>query len=515
MNRRQRSWIVLAAGAAVAVIGILLGLGQYISVYARGKLIEALREHYQSNVQVGAIHVSLLPPFKGTLEELEFRHHGRTDVPPLITIRRASASMGIFGLLRSPKHVAEVRLEGLQIQIPPRGERRPEEDRAGRPDRQPRSPLLIDSIVADGAILRVLPRTSGKQPLEFDIQRLHLRSVGIDRPMDFEAELRNAKPPGTIRSHGQFGPWAAGEPGDTPVSGDYTFQNADLSVFRGISGILSSQGSYRGKLERIEVQGTTDTPDFMVRVSGHPVHLKTEFSATVDGTDGDTYLHPVTAHFLRSTVVANGSIAGTLGVKGKTVALDAEVEHGRVEDMLRLAVKSERPALTGNISFHSKIVIPPGDLDIAEKLQLNGTFGLTASRFTNTGTQKKIDTLSRRAQGDTGEVEGESVASNFAGAFVMREGTIHFSRLQFTVPGAAISLGGSYNLRSSDIDLRGQAQMDAKVSEMTTGVKSFFLKLVDPLFEKQHSRAGAVIPIHIHGTRDQPSVGLDVGKILK
>ena len=509
--------MALAAGIA-AVTAILLGLGQFVSVYAHRQLIDALREHYQSDVQVRSIRVSLLPPFRGTLEHLEFRHHGRKDVPPLITVRRASATMGIVGLLQSPKRVREVTLEGLQIHIPPRGEERPKDDRVrGRPDRQPRSPLVVESIVADGTILRVLPRKSGKQPLEFEIRRLHLHSVGIDRPMEFNAELRNAKPPGTIRSHGRFGPWAAGEPGDTPVDGDYTFQGADLSVFRGIAGILSSQGSYRGKLERIEVQGTTDTPDFMVRVSGHRVHLKTEFSATVDGTDGDTYLHPVNAHFLRSTVVANGSIAGTPKVKGKTVALDATVEHGRVEDMLRLAVKSDQPALTGSISFRSKIVIPPGDVDIAEKLHLNGTFGLAAGRFTNPGTQKKIATLSRRAQGDTGEVEveGESVASNFTGAFVMREGTIHFSRLQFTIPGAAISLAGNYNIRSREIDLRGQARLEATVSEMTTGVKAFFLKMIDPLFKRKDGRAGAVIPIHIHGTRTQPSVGLDVGKILK
>jgi hypothetical protein len=460
--------------------------------------------------------VSLLPPFRGTLEDLEFRHHGRKDVPPLITIRRASASMGIVGLLQSPKRVRELRLEGLQIHIPPRGEDRPEDDRGrGRPDRQPRSPLVIESIVADGTILRVLPRKSGKQPLEFDIRRLHLHSVGIDRPMEFDAELHNPRPPGSIRSHGRFGPWAAGEPGDTPVSGDYTFQKADLSTFRGIAGILSSQGKYRGKLDRIEVEGATDTPDFMVRSSGHPVHLKTEFSATVDGTDGDTYLHPVNAHFLRSTVVANGSIAGTPGVKGKTVALDAAVEHGRIEDMLRLAIESDQPALTGSISFRSTIVIPPGDVDITEKLYLNGKFGLAGGRFTNTGTQKKIATLSRRAQGDTGEIEGESVASNFTGAFVMREGTIHFSRLQFTIPGAAISLAGNYNIRSREIDLRGQARLDATVSEMTTGVKAFFLKLIDPLFKRKDSRAGAVIPIHIHGTRNQPSVGVDVGKVLK
>src|SRR5215831_7852581 len=140
MQPRQSSWRAVAAGVAV-VTAVLLGLGQYISVYARRQLIEVLREHYESNIQVRSIRVSLLPPFRGTLEDLEVRHHGRTDVPPLITIRHASASMGIVGLLQSPKRVREVTLEGLQIHIPPRREERPEDDRVrSRPDRQPRSP---------------------------------------------------------------------------------------------------------------------------------------------------------------------------------------------------------------------------------------------------------------------------------------------------------------------------------------------------------------------------------------
>ena len=506
---------MLAAGIA-AVILILVGLEQYLSVYAHRRLIDALKEHYQSDVQVGSIRISLFPPFRATLEGLEFRHHGRRDVPPLITIRRASASVGIIGLLQSPKRVREVTLEGLQIHIPPRGEKRPEDDRDhSRKERQSRSPFVIGTIVADGTKLMVLPRKSGKEPLEFDIRRLRLQAVGIYRPMEFDAELRNAKPPGNIRSHGRFGPWAADDPGETPVSGDFTFKDADLSVFHGIAGILSSQGSYSGKLNRLEVQGTTDTPDFMVRNSGHALDLKTEYSATVDGTDGDTYLHPVTGHFLRSTVVANGSVAGTPGVKGKTVALDATVEDGRVEDMLRLAVQSDQPALTGSISFRSKIVIPPGDADIMDKLQLDGTFGVASGHFTNSETQQKVATLSRRAQGDTEDAGGGNVASKFAGAFVLHHGTLHFSHLRFTIPGATISLTGDYGMRSREIDLTGEARMEAKVSEMTTGVKSFFLKLVDPLFEKKDAHAGAVIPIHIHGDRSQPSVGLDLGKVLK
>jgi hypothetical protein len=139
--------------------------------------------------------------------------------------------------------------------------------------------------------------------------------------MSFRATLINAKPPGEIQSTGKFGPWQAHEPGLTPVSGRYTFQNADLSVFRGIAGVLSSEGSYQGVLDHISLEGRTDTPDFSVRVSGHPVHLTTQFKAVVDGTGGNRLLAPVNAQFGHSAVSAWGSVEGEPGVKGKTVSL--------------------------------------------------------------------------------------------------------------------------------------------------------------------------------------------------
>jgi hypothetical protein len=51
--------------------------------------------------------------------------------------------------------------------------------------------------------------------------------------------------------------------------------------------------------------------------------------------------------------------------------------------------------------------------------------------------------------------------------------------------------------------------MQAKLSQTTTGVKSFFLKAVDPFFQGQ--KAGAVLPIKITGSKDNPSFGLDLG----
>ena len=89
---------------------------------------------------------------------------------------------------------------------------------------------------------------------------------------------------------------------------------------------------------QINVDGQTDTPDFTLKVSGNPVHLKTQFHAVVDGTDGDMYLQPVNAQFGSSSVVAQGSVEGHEGIKGKTVTLDVVFTQGKLEDVLRLAV---------------------------------------------------------------------------------------------------------------------------------------------------------------------------------
>jgi hypothetical protein len=98
--------------------------------------------------------------------------------------------------------------------------------------------------------------------MEWELHSLTLHGAGIGQPMRFLSELTNPKPPGLIHTSGKFGPWNLDSPSETPVSGHYTFQNADLSVFNGISGILSSTGDFAGMLQEIVVDGTTETPDF-------------------------------------------------------------------------------------------------------------------------------------------------------------------------------------------------------------------------------------------------------------
>ncbi len=84
---------------------------------------------------------------------------------------------------------------------------------------------------------------------------------------------------------------------------------------------------------------------------------------------------------------------------------------------------------------------------------------------------------------------------------------ITFEGLAFSVPGAQINLDGTYTLDGEDLDLHGQIAMQAKLSQMTHGVKSFFLKAVDPFFSKNGH--GTVLPIKITGNVKHPSYGLD------
>ena len=95
-----------------------------------------------------------------------------------------------------------------------------------------------------------------------------------------------------------------------------------MGVYHGIAGRLSSTGKFGGTLGHIDISGTTGTLDFEVKSGKHPVKLITEFSAYVDGARGDTFLKRVNAYFLKTHIVAEGSIAKSPNGQGKTALID-------------------------------------------------------------------------------------------------------------------------------------------------------------------------------------------------
>lgn len=507
---------LLIAGAFIAASVYVHGLGPRV----KQRVVEALQQRFDADVDLKSLEISLFPQPSVTGEDLTIRHKGWTDPHPLIYIRRFSGRTDFWTLIDRRNHVNLVRLEGLEIRVPPRGhaaEQETEEDHEVVASAEPghdttRLPFEIQTIIADGALLEIEPKQPGKEPLRFDIQKLTLDTVSRGQPMAFQAKLTNPKPPGLIDTNGSFGPWQRDDPRATPVSGKYTFQNADLGVFKGISGTLASTGNYQGILQHIEVDGGTDTPNFALKRGGQSVRLKTTFHSIVNGTDGDTILDPVDATFLKTEFICKGGVVHEDAKEGKTVSLDAVTKSARIEDILRLVTGDSRPLLKGAVDFKTKIIIPQGHEEVLDKLQLDGEFGIESGEFTSAAVQQRLRTLSNRARGISKEEEQglpqQTVGSNFYGRFTLNHATVSFSRLSFSVPGAAINLAGRYNLRSGDIDMKGAFRMQATLADTQSGVKHWLLKPLDPFFAK--NGAGFMIPIEITGTRDHPEIGASI-----
>jgi hypothetical protein len=489
---------------------VLLIVSKRFEPEAKKWLTATIQKRYQSEVEIGTFHGTLSPFPTVTVEDVIVRFHGRTDVPPMAKIKRMTLEATYWGIRQKPLRISRLTLEGLDISVPPRSQK-PKEP-SSEPDRESRNlqaTFILQEVIADGMVLHLIPRDPRKDPRDFEFEKLRLTSAAVDRPLEFKAKLGNWKPPGKIDTTGHFGPWDAGDPGGTPVDGKYIFRDAVLSVFKGISGVLSSEGEYKGRLERIECDGTTDTPDFRISV-GKPVDLKTEFHAIVDGTNGDTTLEPVVAHFLHSTLRAQGSVIGLPQHKGKDISLTVDVDRSRVEDILHLLVNSQQPLMVGGIAFRASFQLLPGPKDVIDRLNLKGHLNIPSARFTNLKIQDMLGNLSRRAGGDPNAEIDDHVASAFSSDFVLKNAQADFSRLFFDVPGAEIRLSGTYGIHGGEMDFTGQARTEARLSQMTTGVKSKLLKFVDPFFAKDG--AGAVIPIKITGTREKPKFGLNFHK---
>ncbi len=183
--------------------------------------------------------------------------------------------------------------------------------------------------------------------------------------------------------------------------------------------------------------------------------------------------------------------------------------NGNLTDLLRLAMRSS-PIMEGQIALKSKIVIPPLTSKVKEKLRLDGQFSISSGKFLRPEIQSKIDSLSRRGQGQPKNEEITQVFSRMVGDFRMDNQTIAFRSLTFDTPGAGVKLAGTYNLAEDTMDFRGSLGLQAKVSQTMTGWKRWALKPADPFFTK--NGVGTFLRIRIDGSSKSPNFGLDHGK---
>ncbi len=510
----------------------------------RKRILATLSTRFNAPVELDAFNISLFRGIEVNGNGLRIGYSAGTAPVsvsgspdhPMIAVQHFAFRTGLRSLLgdtlaRRPFHIGDVRVEGLELHIPP-SRNRSEPQRAKHP-REPETygiivnelqcrdvKLFLESAKSDlgpGGENRRLP------PLEFDMGTLDLENVGRHQAMHYDARLLNAKPVGAIHAYGHFGPWAnettddplAGnpdhQPGQTPIDGNYTFDHADLSTIKGIAGTLSSSGHFAGILDRMAIDGHTDTPDFSLNLANHPTPLHTDFHALIDSTNGDIYLQPVHALLGGSAFTTSGSIVRVKG-RGHDILLNVEIPHGHIQDFLRLTIKTSPPLLNGTLSLKATLHIPPGDSPVPEKLSVAGSFTITGVRFNNPRWQDRMDGLSARATGHpelakaaAGDGEAET-HSQLAANFTINHGIMGITDMHFGLPGALVLMNGVYSMDGKLFEFKGHVRTQATASQMVGGWKGLLLSPLDHYL--QRNGAGIELPVEISGTQGDIHVGL-------
>jgi hypothetical protein len=505
--------VAAAVGAAVVAWGL-----RQLQPRMREKVVETLSARFNSPVELDRLSLSVdkgVIVTGGGLRILYLAGPTKPDAnpaagQPMLSVQNFEFKTGLRELLRPTTRLVTVRVQGLQIHIPPKQERGPEMPDDPKKRGQSRLGIAVDRIECTDA--RVVLETSkpGKAPLVFDIQSLTLTDVGAKKPLNYTAVLTNPKPVGNVRSTGHFGPWQKDNPRDTPVDGSFDFTQADLASIHGIGGTLAATGQFGGTLGDIAADGVADVPDFRLDISDHPLPLHAEFHAVVDGTTGDTKLDPVRARVGRSEFTASGGVTHAAGVKGRNIDLNVVMDKGRIEDMLALSLKANPTLMRGALTARARIQIPPGPGSVSRKMRLAGTFAIRGAMLNDAKMQQQVDSLSMRAQGKpklANAKDAEVVGSSLSGQFAQADAVMTVSGVNYQMPGAQVTMDGEIQMVPSTFEFHGKVRTEATASQMTTGWKSMLLKPFDGLLKK--NGAGVELPVKITGTRSTYDLKLD------
>jgi len=521
--------------AAIILADIALHRAQ---PYLRARIIEGLEQRFHARVELDVFHVSLVHGLRAEGKGLRIWPPAQVSgiaVPesegePLIQLDSFRFHAPLRFRPGKPINIEVVELKGLKVHLPPKSHfhQPPSGDTGSNPEdpgkqRVAGPPMVsfeLETLECTGAELVLATSKPGKLPLDFQIARFKLTHIASGGAMGFDAELTNPRPHGTIKTAGSFGPWRTEDPGESLLSGEYRFEHADLADFKGIAGILNSTGRYQGTLRELAVDGQTETPDFRLTHFGNEMNLTTRFHAQVDATNGDTHLENVDATLGHSHFTVKGPIVRVLAPDnprqsiGHDIALDVNVDRGRIEDFVRLASRGNTPLLTGALVMKTSLHIPPGPAPVHLRLGLKGRFALDGVFFTSAKIQHGIAELSLRGQGrpnDLKTTDPSGILSHMDGNFQLASGRLSLPILDYTVPGARIQMKGTYALDGGALNFAGVAMLEASLSKMVGGWKGLLLKPADRYLKRDG--AATEVPILVGGTRQQPKFTIDFDRM--
>ena len=455
--------------ASAAILGVLFfSLPLTLSGSLRTRLAAALGQRFGGSVEIQALRVSVFPRLRIAGDGVVIRRgrssrsaaahqHSRllrrSGTPRPARLQPADSRSQVVGpggqrASRRRRHrtatrtTPRPRLVPIRL-VPIRADGTAKANGAAKPAK---SPIIVDHVLSEDAVLRILRGEPGKKPREFAISRLTMEDTGAETPWAFTASLTNPTPPGKIEAHGTFGPWSAGSPSQTPLAAEYTFSDADLGVFKGIAGILHSSGqvrrrarAHRGRRQGRRRRTSPSTAPITRCRSPRP---STPSSTARTATPG---CGPSMARSAGPPCTPKAGWSSATARRGGRSPSTSRMDRARLEDVLFLAVKSDQPAMSGGLKLRASLRCRTGHVEALQKLILKGTFTIDDARFAGDGiqTQGQRDQPRRRRGRRSRPGQGGRSPTSTA-RFAMSGGVIRFSAINFSMPGAHVSLAGSY-----------------------------------------------------------------------
>jgi hypothetical protein len=491
-NHKKATAALIFAGLALLCLSIFLAVIIQHWPFSQASSADRLQRALNSTVEIKSFRQTWFPFAGYVAEGVTFRRQladGKTAVP-FLTINKLTVQANYFDLLRKPHRLRLLLAVGAHIFIPEGGINLTSQN-AKKSD-----PIVISELRVEQATLDVGASTHEQGPLRFNVHSARFLNVGPDSTVAFNSSVHIPEPPGEAEAKGWIGPWRndRGSARSTPITGTYTLSKANLGHYASLDGILSSQGEFSGTLAKLNVKGTTTSPNFGVRETKHHFQVNTHFAGTVDLRNGDVDLPTLQAS------IGKTAFAGSARVGGEPKAIALNVPHGtgEVQDLILLFSAAARSPITGPIGFSTRIALPPGDKPFTQRVRLEGKFDIDQAHFTSAGTQQGVDKLNAEAQGEHSELAKENdTVSDLDGQVKLENGIARLSPVTFSVPGATANMTGTYSLLSKRVNFNGKMRMKATLSEATTGAKSVFLKVLNPFFKKKG--AGAELPVQMSG----------------
>jgi hypothetical protein len=537
LNRYLRSirptpgWLItiLILAPALAVGGVLLAMHW---PYRYAKIHPMLEDVFGNEVKIAHYHRTYFPHPGFMGRDITLTRKTAQSKTPLGTVQTLWVQGRWSDLLTLQKRVRLVEISGVHLVIPapgshpgsaqasPGGNGRSggkQKSAAGKaapsaastgskPAPQPAKnnggagftgpSTAIDQLRIHNSVLDILRVNGGRYT--FAIRELYITGMQKGRPMHYRVDMENPLPAGHIASRGIFGPVDPKDFGDTPVSGQFTFNQVKLRDVGDLRGILASSGHFKGPLRAINAEAIAEAPDFAVN-HGRPTHITGYIHCIVNALNGDVVIPGVQVTSGHTTVRAHGQVAGS----PKVARLAISLESGRAEDVLRVFIHDGSP-IAGPADLQSEAYVGPPGKPFLQRLRVEGRFDVPAERVTDAHLEQRLSAFSLRARNQKapkpkpGKPDAVPDAlSSLHGPAVIRKGVISTPGIHFQVPGAEADLHGTFKLDTERVHLAGNLRMQADISHAATGIKSILLKPLAPFFKKRDRVT--VFPIAVVG----------------